>query len=37
MEKELHNLKKEIEIITNDIKEEFPIAKKVFIEAESAK
>lgn len=31
------NIEKAIEIITKDIKEEFPIAKKVFIEAESAK
>ena len=31
------NIEKAIEIITKDIKEEFPIEKKVFIEAESAK
>jgi hypothetical protein len=31
------NIEKAIEIITKNIKEEFPIAKKVFIEAESAK
>jgi len=31
------NIEKAIEIITKDIKEEFPMAKKVFIEAESAK
>jgi len=31
------NIEKTIEIITKDIKEEFPMAKKVFIEAESAK
>ena len=31
------NIEKAIEIITKDIKEKFPMAKKVFIEAESAK
>lgn len=31
------NIEKAIEIITKEIKEEFPTAKKVFIEAESAK
>ncbi|MDC0575568.1 cation diffusion facilitator family transporter [Nitrosomonadaceae bacterium] len=31
------NIEKAIEIITRNIKEEFPIAKKIFIEAESAK
>jgi cation diffusion facilitator family transporter len=31
------NIEKAIEIITKEIKENFPIAKKVFIEAESAK
>lgn len=31
------NIEKAIELITKDIKKEFPIAKKVFIEAESAK
>lgn len=31
------NIEKAIEIITKEIKENFPVAKKVFIEAESAK
>lgn len=31
------NIEKAIEIITKNIKEEFPMIKKVFIEAESAK
>jgi divalent metal cation (Fe/Co/Zn/Cd) transporter len=30
------NIEKTIEIITKEIKEAFPMAKKVFIEAESA-